>query len=173
MLDLKASPATFSNLNTRIERHGDERVLAADAKFEVAASNEILDSIDPSLRGDFFRKPGKGEQQDLPIDAKHALTAVKHPALSGPHKLSTEFEGAVLTIAGELDMTDPLVLHDVKVKKLEFDTVEGGSVHLRFTASANIDADELAELSQFLVRENVVVTLTPAEKAHEALDEAA
>lgn len=173
MLDLTAKPATLGNLNTRIERHGDERVLAADAKFEVAASNDILDSIDPTLRADFFRKPGKGEQQDLPIGAKDALTAVKHTALSGPHKLTSEFEGCVLKIAGELDMTDPLVLHDVKVKKLEFDAVEGGTVHLRFTASTNVDADELAELSQFLVRENVVLTLTPAEKAHEALPAAA
>lgn len=68
MFQLDKHDAALSHVNFRKENHGDEKKAAADLKFTLAAPNTLLDSIDKALRPAFFRKPGKGEQQALPIE---------------------------------------------------------------------------------------------------------
>lgn len=165
MLQLNQSEATLGNLNTRIERHGDERELAVDMKFSMKANNSILDSLGKGLRESLFRKPSKGEQQDLP-QIGEALSAVRHPYLE-PMKLSHEFTGYEVQIDGLLDSTNPLLFVDVKLKKFTIAPLEGGSVELTFTASANVDPEELSALSDALIREDVRLTLTPPSKQEE------
>ncbi|MBN8428711.1 MAG: hypothetical protein J0L65_14700, partial [Xanthomonadales bacterium] len=104
-----------------------------------------------------------GEQQSLPTIGD-TLTAVRFPSLE-PLKLGHEFAGYELQIDGLLEGTQPIVLVDVKLKRFAFEPKEGGSVALTFTASANVDPDELAELSEALIREDVLLTLTPPAKA--------
>jgi|GEM_PF-353596 len=158
MLQLEKHEASIANVNQRIQRHGDERRLAADIKFNLSASNEVLDSFDQSLRQDLFRKPGSGEQQELPAIGGERLTEVKHPALE-PLKLNHAFKGYELHIAGLLEAGDPIVLVDVGLKRFVFEPKEGGSVELTFTASAEVSSDDLADLSDALVREDVLLTL--------------
>ena len=62
--ELKEHHASIANVNNRIQRHGEERQLAADIKFNLSAPNTVLDAFDPSLRKDLFRKPNRGEQQE-------------------------------------------------------------------------------------------------------------
>lgn len=165
MFQLEAHEACISNLNSRIERNGDERALAADVKFTTSASNSVLDQFGPGLKEAFFRKPTKGEQPDLPNIGGSGLSAVKFPSLE-PLKLAHELTGYELQIDGLLEGTEPIVLVDVKLKRFVFEPKEGGSVELSFTASANVDADELAELAEALVREDVRLTLkSPAKVA--------
>ena len=163
MFQLESHEASIGNLNSRIERHGDDRALAADIKFTTSASNGVLDQFGPGLKEAFFRKPTKGEQQDLPNIGGSGLSAVRFPSLE-PLKLAHEFTGYELQIEGLLDGTQPIVLVDVKLKRFVFEPKEGGSVELSFTASANVDADELAELADALVREDVRLTITPPTK---------
>jgi len=162
MFQLDKHEAAISNVNQRIERHGDDRALAADIKFTTSVSNSILDQFDKGLREALFRKPAKGEQQSLPTIGE-TLTAVKFPSLE-PLKLAHEFAGYELQIDGLLEGTEPILLVDVKLKRFAFEPKEGGSVALTFTASANVDPGELAELSEALIREDVLLTLTPPAK---------
>lgn len=162
MFQLDKHDASLSNLNTRIERHGDERVLAVDMKFSTKANNSILDSLGKGLRESLFRKPSKGEQQDLPSIGE-ALSAVRHPYLE-PMRLSHEFTGYELVLSGLLDSTEELPFVDVKLKKFTIAPLEGGSVELTFTASINATPDELSELSVALVREDVRLSLVPPTK---------
>lgn len=158
MFQLEKHEASIANVNQRIQRHGDERRLAADVKFTLSASNEVLDAFDPTLRQDLFRKPGSGEQQELPSIGGDRLTEVKHPALE-PLKLSHEFKGYELQIAGLLEAAEPIVLVDVALKRFVLEPKEGGSVQMTFTASSQVEPSELAELSDALVREDVLLTL--------------
>ncbi|KRG47378.1 hypothetical protein ARC20_03355 [Stenotrophomonas panacihumi] len=158
MFQLEKHEASIANVNQRIQRHGDERRLAADVKFTLSASNEVLDAFDPTLRQDLFRKPGSGEQQELPTIGADRLTEVKHPALE-PLKLSHEFKGYELQIAGLLEAADPIVLVDVSLKRFVLEPKEGGSVELTFNASAQVTSEDLADLSDALVREDVLLTL--------------
>jgi hypothetical protein len=166
MFQLDDHPATLTNLNSRIERHGEDRQLAVDIKFDLQASNEILESIQPGLRDSLFRKPGKGEQQALPIDG-NVLTQVKFPSLA-PVSLTHEFTGYEIEIGGELESTDPIVLVDVKVKKITIAALEGGSVTLTFTASCEAEPADLTDLAEALIRKGVLLSMTPPAKQDEA-----
>ncbi|MBB1060385.1 hypothetical protein [Marilutibacter spongiae] len=163
MLTLDKHDATFVNLNTRIERHGDERELAADIKLSLRAQNTILDQLEPGLRKDIFRKPSRGEQPDIPEIGGDQLVAVKHPSIE-PLRLSHEFEGYEIEIAGLMDHVEPLLLVDVKLKKFVVAPLEGGSVELTFTASTNVGQDEVSELCEAFVREDVRLTVTPPKR---------
>lgn len=168
MFQLEKHDSAIANVNQRIERHGEDRELAADIKFTTNAGNGLLDSIEKGLKEALFRKPGKGEQQDLPI-GDTPLSAVKFPSLE-PLKLAHEFLGYELQIDGLLEGVEPIVLVDVKLKKFVIEPKEGGSVGLSFTASANVTPDELAELSEALIREDVLLTLTPPKAAAQQTD---
>ncbi|WP_223485281.1 hypothetical protein [Stenotrophomonas indicatrix] len=161
MFHLKNNPAAVSNVNLRIEKHGDERHLAVDLSITTSTSNLVLDHFDKELRKALFRKPGKGEQQSLPTIGDH-LTEIKIPSLE-PIKVGHEFRGFELQIDGELDSTQPIFLVDVKLKKFVIAPKEGGSVELSFKASASVTSDEVAELTEALIRENVVLTLQPGQ----------
>lgn len=169
MFQLDKHQVAIANVNQRIQRHGEERKLAADIKFSLSVSNEALDAFDPTLRKDLFRKPSKGEQQDLPQIGGDGLTAVKHPALE-PLKLNHELGGYELQIAGLLEAGEPIVLVDAKLKKFVIEPQEGGSVAMSFTASAEVEPDDVAELADALVREDVLLTLIAPKRGAEKED---
>ncbi|MRI41722.1 hypothetical protein D5301_05625 [Stenotrophomonas sp. MH181796] len=157
MFKIEKKVATITNLNVRIEKHGEERNLAVDISFSVSTSNQVLDYFDKDLRKSLFRKAAKGEQQSLPTIGE-PLTEIKHPGLE-PIKLSHEYKGYELQLDGELDSTQPIFLTDMKVKKFGVAAKEGGSVDLTFKASGNVTPDEVAELTEALIRQSVVLTL--------------
>lgn len=160
---LDKAQATIANVNQRVERHGDERERAVDIKFTLSANNTLLDMFDKDLRKFLFRKPAKGEQPQLPTIGE-SLTEVKFPSLE-PQRLAHEFSGCELQIDGLLDGTAPIVLVDVKLKKFVAEPKEGGSVDLSFTASAGVDAEELADISEAWIREDVVLSISAGKKA--------
>jgi len=166
---LQDHEASIANLNSRIQRHGEDRQLAADIKFRTSASSSVLDAFDSHMRVDLFRSPGQGEQQELPGTGGNGLTAVKHPGWE-PVKLSHEFAGYEMQIGGHLEASEPIVLADVKLKRFVVEPKEGGSVDLTFTASAEIEPDDLAELSDAFIREDVLLTLIPPKRSAPAED---
>lgn len=168
MFQLDKHDADISNLNLRKENHGDEKVAAADIRIDMQASSLLLDSIDPKLRKAFFAKPGKGEQQALPIDGNN-LTALALPML-GEQKLSHGYEGYEVTLHSLLDHIEPLFFADAKVKKLAFLPIEGGSVNLSYTVSVRLDEDDDAPLLSAWRRGEVRVSLTPPSKSEEQDD---
>lgn len=169
MFQLEQHVASAKSLNTRIEKHGTDRVLAADIVLAVNAPNTILETIEPGLRQSLFRKPGAGDQMDFDHEQKaqaaqitDSLVAVRHPGL-GPVQVSHKFPGyeAVLLDAFDDSTVEEIVLVDLTLKKLSIQPIEGGSVLLIFTVSGAVTNDEVAELCDALVREDVRLTLTP------------
>lgn len=159
MFALDKHDASISNVNFRKENHGDEKRAAVDIRVILKASNMLLDSIDPKLRKAFFAKPGKGEQQALPIDGNN-LTALAMPILS-EQKLTAEYESYEVELASLLDHIEPVFLVDAKVKKLSFVPIEGGSIDLSLTVSVLIDEDDDAPLLSAWRRGEVRLSLTP------------
>lgn len=157
MLALDAHPSTLTNLNIRIERHGDDRQLAADLKLTMQVSGVTLNDLEPGLHESLFRKPGAGEQQEL-LDPS-LLTAVKFPGLD-PISLSHKFPGYEVELSDD-DESAPVFLADVEIKRISAKALEGGSATLTLTGSANIHSDDARDLTDLLVREDVFLTLTP------------
>lgn len=159
MFSLDKHDASITNVNFRKEKHGDAKVAAVDIALELKASNLLLDTIDPKLRKAFFAKPGKGEQQALPIDGNN-LTALALPFL-GEQKLSQEFEAYEVELASLLDHIDPVFFVDAKVKKLAFQPIEGGSIELTLTVAVRIEEEDDAPLLSAWRRGEIRLSLTP------------
>lgn len=159
MFHLDKHEADFSHLNLRKENHGDERVPAATLTLKVTTSALLLDSIDKKLRPAFFEKPGKGEQQTLPIDGNN-LTALKLPYLK-EQKIGLKFSGYELQVAGLLDHVDPLFFADAELVIHGATFIEGGSVELVLKANTVIDSEDYAPLLEAWDRGSVRVSLTP------------
>lgn len=171
MFQLDKHDAVLANLNLRKENHGDEKKAAADLKFTLAAPNTLLDSIDKALRPAFFRKPGKGEQQALPIDGNN-LVALNLPLL-GEQKIATEYEAYEVEIASLLGHIDPLFFADAKVKKIAWLPIEGGSISMSLTVSVQIDDDDDAPLLAAWRRGEAKLSLVPpkAQSTGDTLDQ--
>jgi hypothetical protein len=169
MFGLDNAPAKIANVNPRAEKHGEDNKLAADIKIELQAHNSILDSFDEKLRKALFRKPGKGEQQDM-LD-KDQLTAVQFPRVEGV-SWQEEFPGYDLQISEGMGLAEPLFVSDVMLKKFRFEPLEGGSVNITFNVICHPDADEIGQLCT-LIQSDVAITLTPPAKQSEALPKAA
>ncbi len=159
MFSLDRLDVQFAHANFRKENHGDEKKAAADLKFTLAAPNTLLDSIDKALRPAFFRKPGKGEQQALPIDGNN-LVALNLPLL-GEQKIATEYEAYEVEIASLLGHIEPLFFADAKVKKIAWLPIEGGSISMSFTVSVQIDEDDDAPLLAAWRRGEAKLSLVP------------
>lgn len=161
MLALTQHNASLSNLNIRIERHGDERQLAADLKMTCNVAGVVLNDIEQGLHDSLFRMPAaSGDQPDL-IDPE-LLTAVKFPHLQ-PVALNHKFPGYEAEL-GIDDESEPLFLPDLELKKMTAKPIECGSAELSFTLSGNIDADDVETLAELLVREDVVLSITPPKR---------
>ena len=171
MFQLDKHDAVLANLNLRKENHGDEKKAAADLKFTLAAPNTLLDSIDKALRPAFFRKPGKGEQQALPIDGNN-LVALNLPLL-GEQKIATEYEAYEVEIASLLGHIEPLFFADAKVKKIAWLPIEGGSISMSLTVSVQIDKDDDAPLLAAWRRGEAKLSLVPpkAQAVGDTLDQ--
>lgn len=162
MFQLDKHDAVFSHINFRKENHGDEKKSACDMKFTLSAPNTLLDSIDKALRPAFFRKPGKGEQQALPIDGNN-LVALNMPLL-GEQKITTEYEAYEVEVASLLGHIDPLFFVDAKVKKIKYLPIEGGSISMSMTVSVQIDEDDDAALLAAWRRGDAKLSLVPPEQ---------
>lgn len=168
MLALKQHNASLSNLNIRTESHGDERQLAADLKLSMTVAGPTLNDLEAGLHESLFRKPGAGDQQDLLDPA--SLTAVKFPHLE-PLKLSHKFPGYEAELGTDLD-GEPLFLADVELKKITVEPLEGGSVELTLTLSGSVEPEDVAQLTDLLVREDVCLSITPPSRPQQAEDDA-
>lgn len=162
MFNLEKQNGRVTNLNIRIERHGDERQPACDIKMVVDMPSERLDDIHPGLCLSLYRKPGKGDQIAL-IDKKSgdAYTEVRHPLLE-PLKLKQKFPGYEATISTGDE--EGLFLADVEIKNFTIDPHEGGSTTITFTASSTVDRDEIGSLLEYLEGEDAVLSLVPPSK---------
>lgn len=164
MFGLTDHNVSVTNLNLRVEKHGDERKPACDIRIVADISSERLNEISPGLCESLFRKPGPGDQLPLVEVGKKpepGFTALKHPGLE-PSRIKQKFPGYELQLVPPTgDAEDALFLADVEVKNFTIEPHEGGSTAVTFTASSLVDEDEIAALLAFLRDEDAVATLTP------------
>lgn len=152
----------IASYNPRAEKHGDENVPAGDLKLDVTCHSSILDVFDKGLRKTLYRKPGPGEQPELPLGNSDGLTALKLPHL-GPLKWDEDFPGYSLTITPGMGLTEPLRITDVELSKFVIEPMDGGSVRIVLSASFHPDAALSGALCA-LIQETVEVSLTPPSK---------
>jgi len=142
----------LDHVQSRIELHGEEKVLAIDLSMHYTGSNLVLEDVAPGLRETLFtahaRQPGKRAQGeiDLPVDD---LPHLRAPALVPPLRLDCELEGATVVVSNGIKAKTSIQLNLCKVHKVRVTAIEGGSTEVKFSVSCatGIDAQIVGTLS--------------------------
>ena len=153
----------LSNLNTRIEKHGDQSVGAADLSLQFEASNKIMDLFEKGMMKRFYRAPVKGDeiqQPELAMDHKDYLPVLQSKRIE-VIKRSEQYPGYRCRIMNQLndDVCDVL-LPDGVLKDISFELKEGGTVLYKFKIGCNPSGADVAYLFEHL-GSNISVTLEP------------
>jgi hypothetical protein len=153
MLEFTHPTGVFlDHVQSRIEMHGDEKVLAIDLSMHYTGSNLVLEDVAPGLREALFtahaRQPrGKAQgEMDLPVDDMPHLRA---PALVPPLRLDCELEGATVVVSNGVKAKTSIHLNLCRVHKVRVTAIEGGSTEVKFSVSCatGIDAQVVGALS--------------------------
>ena len=158
----KPTFVTLSNLNPRIEKHGDESVSAIDLSVCYDAPNTVLDDFQPGML-DAFYKAAEGGDESATLDGFEisAKPLLRFHNLA-PLKLSTELIGHRFCIDYGLDEDSALVLPACDVGKFSLELKEGGTVSLKFRVQTNKGLTEqiIGKLAM-LISQEVQIQLTP------------
>lgn len=175
MFSLQNQTAKLTSVNPRAEIHGADRVMAADIKFEIKVSNDVLSEFDPSLKSALYRKPDESDSQaELAISDPGHLPKLKFPQM-GAIKWDKEFAGDELVVHYGISGNDDVVLTAKAVDNFRFDCQDGGTVNVSFRVIAHPKGEDLGRLCE-MIQQECTISLTPpspADLADQALKQAA
>lgn len=163
---LESTTVELSNVQTRVEKHGDEDVMAIDLAVTWNTNNRSLSAIHKQLRDALFcdmRQPKEDDQSEmeLPVDE---LPNVRIPGMDYPIKLDFQQVGARVEVAYGISDVSAIVLQLCKVHKFRVTPIEGGSAEVKFAISSAADIDDhiIGTLS-ILQRRDISIKLTMPE----------
>lgn len=141
---LEPTTVKLSNVQTRVEKHGDEEVMAIDLAVTWNTNNRSLTAIQKQLRNALFCNLAQDSdcaqaEMDLPVDE---LPNVRVPGMDYPVKLDFQQVGARVEVAYGIDETTAIVLQLCKVHKFRVTPIEGGSAEVKFAVSSSADIDD-------------------------------
>ncbi len=157
MFSLSKQKAKLTSVNPRAELHGNDTNLAADLKFEIKVSNDVLSEFDASLKSALYKTADSG-QGDLIQEPGH-LPALKFPQM-GPIAWGKEFAGYEVTVHYGVSGKDDIVLADCEIDQFRFECNDGGTVGVKFRVICHPDLNDMGRLCELIQRE-VDITLTP------------
>lgn len=160
MFDLARKNCKLQHLNTRIEKHGDEDVLACDLRFEYTCSNLELDRFSPDLMYALFKRDD--DKLDLFQDGQTGahLTVVRHPQIGVIKWDGAEIIGGTLTF--DYGAPEKAIQFDgVTIGGYKIEPLQGGSIKILFRAQVNPAHDQRAILMDLLELGTVTVTIEP------------
>lgn len=126
---LKKQKALLAHLNVRIEKHGEDNVLANDIKIQADVSNTFLNQLAPGLLQALYK--AEGDQREIPMPDAH-LPVLVHENLE-PLVFNVNMTGATFVIHGERK-ADNIEFSEVKIKKISCECKQGGTVSITFRA---------------------------------------
>lgn len=143
----------LASINTRGEKHGEDRVPALDLKFSATLSNSILLKLHPGLRDALYVQD---RQTDIEADYGRKL---RFPLL-GTMPYDLEMPRVQLRVHDCDSDENDVVLLDGKLNKVRITAMEGGSVAIAFRVQfSDYDTDVLAGLARVL-QQTVPISLS-------------
>lgn len=141
---LEPTTVKLSNVQTRVEKHGDEEVMAIDLAVTWNTNNRSLTAIQKQLRNALFcnlaqESESPQAEMDLPVDE---MPNVRVPGMDYPVKLDLQQVGARVEVAYGIDETTAIVLQLCKVHKFRITPIEGGSAEVKFAISSASEIDD-------------------------------
>lgn len=175
---LEPTTVTLSNVQTRVEKHGDEDTMAIDLAVIWNTNNRALSSIHKQLRDALFcdmRPPQETPQDEMDLPVVDELPNLRLPGMDYPVKLDFQQVGARVEVAFGIDETSAIVLQLAKIHKMRVTPIEGGSAEVKFAISSSADIDDhiIGTLSVLQQREiSIKVTMPEVEQPTLPLTEA-
>lgn len=157
MFELAKQSVKISHINSRLEMHGEEEVLAVDVKMSADVPNAMLDLLTPGLRQAIY---DRGPQAD--IDDDH-LTVVRFPSMPS-FDWAAGLEAAEFVIHTGKKADD--IAFSADVNNLKLTPKDGGTVSITFRAQILPEPEEVGTLTG-LLGQKVKVTVKAAEVPNE------
>lgn len=157
-LTLEAAKVRLTHKNDRLEKHGEDEVLACDLDFEYDTGNQVLAFFGPGLRSALYKRP-EGAQEELIADPEH-LTDLRCPEMPGPHKLVGSMAKAELVF--HRGQKKHVVFAEAKIHKFSVACMDGGTVTVHFQAQVHPDEAQAGKLSGLLQDKHCQISITPA-----------
>lgn len=157
MFEVVEANCTLVHKNDRLEKHGEESVLACDLNFEWETTNGMLSMFAPDLRSCLYKRQDSA-QMELEPDPEH-VTALRFPGMGVIKWGLGELVGAELTF--HYGLKSKLELDAKKVHKYRIECKEGGAVVIGFQVQCHPTEQQAGKLSKFLQDGMVVVSVTP------------
>jgi len=163
--ELDGAKVLLVHKNERLEKHGEEEVLACDLDFKYETSNAVLAEFHPDLRSQLYKRP-ESAQGELTDDLEH-LTALRVPELGSDFKFAGSLERAELVFFK--GKKAHVTFAEAKIHKFSFNLKEGGTVIVGFQAQVYPDEGQSGKLSGLLQEKHCLLTLEPAEDSQRPL----
>ena len=149
----------LTHINNRLEKHGEEEVLAVDLDFEWETNNGALAMFAPTLRSAMYSKDG-GPQQALIEDPDH-LVALRFPQLSPLKWSGGEISGGHLTFHCGVTPKSHIHIEGCKVHKYRLECKEGGTVVVRFQVQCHPTEGQVGKFTKFFTDKQCTISVAP------------
>lgn len=159
MFEISEGNVELVHKNERLEKHGDEDVLACDLNFVWETNNGMLALFAPDLRSAMYKR-GDDVQAELVPDPDH-LTSLRFPAMAPFKWGSGDVIGGALTFHTGVSAKSNIKLDDVKVCKYRIECKEGGTVVIGFQVQCRPSEQQSGKLSKFLTDKQCIVSIVP------------
>ena len=167
MFEIHRKAAKITAFNPRAEKAGSENRPAADLKLSANLSAEILDALDPSLRGWLFCKDAV--QSDL-ANAAHDAPNLRQPRLVQQFDWVPRYAGYELRIHDlGLDESSDLVISGCEFNRIRLAPQEGGTVIVSWRLQFHPTEAQAGKLST-LIQETLDISLLAPKGAGEVDD---
>lgn len=151
--------AELIHKNDRIEKHGEESVLACDLSFVWETDNGCLAMFHPSLKSALY---GKGDNPQLEIEPDPAhMTALRFPQLQPLKWGGGDLVGGELTFHYGTGGKSNVELDIVKLGKFRLECKEGGTVAVHFQVAVRPTEAQAGKLSRFLNDGMCMISVEP------------
>lgn len=151
-LELENVTATLESVNLRTEKHGPDKVPAADLKISAPSDANVLANFSPTLKNFLFHTDGT-------LDLAGGF-ALRDPHMQFPIGRDEEMTGATVKIG--YGVGEPMAFEDAKVNAFKLTPMEGGTVVVGFRVQCRPTPDQVAKLYT-LQETGIEFTLEPAE----------
>lgn len=158
---LVEAACTLNHKNDRIEKHGEEDVLACDLSISYETNNGILAEFSPELLQSLYAHDNTS-QGSLISDAEH-LTVLKFPAMfEKPVKWSAgELAGAEVVFHHGVSSKSNVVFQPTKITKFKLDCRKGGTVVVHFLVQVHPTDAQTSFLSKVLRDKVCTISIIP------------
>lgn len=157
MFEVVDGKVQLVHINVRLEKHGEEEVLANDLNFVWETNNGALAMFAPDLRSAMYKR-ADGAQQELVDDPEH-LVALRFPGMAPIKWTLGELIGGELCF--HTGVKSLVKIDIIKAHKYRLECKEGGTVVISFQVQCRPTEQQSGKLSKFLTDKHCTVSVTP------------